>query len=60
MYRVQLVEDKEVLKYKDFQDYDEAFNYSNSLISEIKEGRKILLLENKTGKIIRKLEIEKS
>ena len=59
-YRVELIMDKQVVISKEFEDYDEAYNYSNELIKKLDEDSEIIVSEKKEKgwKVFRKLNIQ--
>ena len=46
-YRVEFIEKSRVVISKEFQEYDEAYNYSNELIKKLDVNSEIIILEKK-------------
>lgn len=59
-YKVELRQNNETLISKEFEEYDNAYDYSNELISQIENNIFVVLLELKNDKwvLIRKLSLE--
>lgn len=59
-YRVEFIEKSKVVISKEFQEYDEAYNYSNELIKKLDVNSEIIILEKKNNdwKVFRKLNVQ--
>lgn len=59
-YKVELRQNNETLISKEFEEYDNAYDYSDELISKIENNIFVVLLELKNDKwvLIRKLSLE--
>lgn len=59
-YRVEFIEKDKMVISKEFEDYDEAYNYSNELIKKLGENSEIIVYEKKENKwkLFRKLSIQ--
>ncbi|WP_297408062.1 hypothetical protein [uncultured Cetobacterium sp.] len=59
-YKVELRQNNETIISKEFEEYDNAYDYSNELISQIENNIFVVLLELKNDKwvLIRKLSLE--
>ncbi|MHA4990641.1 hypothetical protein [Cetobacterium somerae] len=49
MYRIELLENQKVLKFKEFDKLDDIFKYSNTLLKELSLGKLIIIYEKKDG-----------
>ena len=59
-YTVELRNEESVEISKEFEEYNNAYDYSDKLIPKLKKNHQILIIENKKNErfVIRKLEIE--
>lgn len=46
-YKVEFIEKDKIVISREFEDYDEAYNYSNELIKKLDEDSEIIVSEKK-------------